>query len=113
IAEWRARSRLRPWLVRGGLAAAASLAALGTGLVLAYLAAAAWPGATAGLAQRKAYPEHFVGWDEVAAATRRALAEPRFGDAILVADNFMLAAELDFALAGARPVFSLDHPLNA
>jgi hypothetical protein len=25
----------------------------------------------------------------------------------------MLAAELDFAFAGARPVYTLDHPINA
>jgi len=33
--------------------------------------------------------------------------------AYFVADNFMLAAELDFAFDGTRAVFTLDHPLNA
>jgi hypothetical protein len=32
---------------------------------------------------------------------------------VLVADNFMLAAEIDFQLDGAVPVYVLDSPLNA
>jgi hypothetical protein len=31
---------------------------------------------------------------------------------VLVADNFMLAAELEFQLDGRRPVYSLDSSLN-
>lgn len=112
-AEWRARCRFPDWMTRGYTTAAATLAALGTGAILAYLAGAVVPAGTAALARHKAYPEHFVGWQEIAAATRQVLVEPRHADAILVADNFMLAAELDFALDGARPVYSLDHPLNA
>jgi 4-amino-4-deoxy-L-arabinose transferase-like glycosyltransferase len=112
-AEWRARCRFPDWMTRGYTTAAATLAALGTGAIFAYLAGAVVPAGTAALARHKAYPEHFVGWQEIAAATRQVLVEPRHADAILVADNFMLAAELDFALDGARPVYSLDHPLNA
>jgi 4-amino-4-deoxy-L-arabinose transferase-like glycosyltransferase len=111
VSEWRERVPARS--MRIGIAATATTTALGTGLILAYLACAAWPPAAAALARHKAYPEHFAGWEEIAGTTRRLLAAPRYADAILVADNFMLAAELDFALDGARPVFSLDHPLNA
>lgn len=86
--------------------------AAGCVLTIAYFAAAAVPGGATSLARFKAFPEHWVGWNEVAAETRGLLEEERFSDATLVADNFMLAAELDFALAAARPVYSLDHPIN-
>jgi 4-amino-4-deoxy-L-arabinose transferase-like glycosyltransferase len=92
--------------------AAFTLLAAGCVLTFVYFAAAAVPGGAASLARSKAFPEHWVGWREVAAETRNRLHEARFGDATLVADNFMLAAELDFALAGTRPVYSLDHPIN-
>ena len=74
---------------------------------------AAVPGGASALARFKAFPEHWVGWNEVSARTRSLLAEPRYRDATLVADNFMLAAELDFALDASRPVYTLDHPINA
>ena len=89
-----------------------AVAFAGTAAVFVYFAMAAVPGGASTLERIKAFPEHWVGWDEVADQTRRHLAEPRFADAVLVADNFMLAAELDFALAGSRPVYTLDHPLN-
>ena len=52
----------------------------------------------------------FAGWSEAAAVARRELAQAP-GD-VLVADNFKLAAELDFALHGSRPVYVLDSPAN-
>lgn len=91
---------------------ASTLLFVGTIGAFAYLAAAAIPGGAVALTSVKAFPEHLVGWREVAATTRQTLAEPRFADAVLVADNFMLAAELDFALGGTRTVYSLDHPIN-
>ena len=98
----------------GSIFVRAALVMLVAGEILAfsYLALAAIPGGATVLARVKAFPEQFVGWREVSAQTRLLLAQPRFADAILVADNFMLAAELDFALDGTRPVYSLDHPLN-
>jgi 4-amino-4-deoxy-L-arabinose transferase-like glycosyltransferase len=98
--------------LRVAMLSAFVLLALGEMLAFTYLAVAAAPGGAVALARVKAFPEHFVGWREVAAETRQLLAQPRYADSVLVADNFMLAAELDFALDGARPVFSLDHPLN-
>jgi hypothetical protein len=94
------------------VAAALALLVLGSCLGFAYLALAATPGGAVVLARFKAFPEHWVGWNEVADATRARLAQPRFAQALLVADNFMLAAELDFALGGTRPVYALDHPIN-
>ena len=61
----------------------------------------------------KAFPEHFVGWTEAAGETRALLQRPEHAADVLVADNFMLAAELDFALDGTRAVYALDHPINA
>jgi hypothetical protein len=83
---------------------------LGQGLVLGYLALATTPGGAARLAGAKAFPYAFVGWREAAALVRPAIAAAP--TALLVADNFVLAAELEFLLGGRRPVFSLDSPLN-
>lgn len=99
--------------IRIALATTFSVLALGNVLAFAYLAAAAVPGTATALARVKAFPEHFVGWGDVAAQTRRLLAQQRFAGSVLVADNFMLAAELDFALDGPQKIYSLDHPLNA
>lgn len=100
------------WTERSGrrwLMAALGVAFAGQLLGLAYLALAATPGGATRLAGVKAFPYAFVGWREVAAQV--AMTDP--GDAVLVADNFVLAAELDFAMGGARPVYSLDSPLNS
>ena len=101
-AHWRA-PEVR-WLSR------TSLLVLVAGLVAAYayLAAATSVELTQRLAGVKAFPEHFVGWNLVGDRTRDLIAD----DTVLVADNFMLAAELDFAFGGTRTVYSLDHPIN-
>ena len=88
-------------------------AVVGTVLVYAYFIAATTTAGTLALSRYKAFPEHFVGWNEAAATTRSLLESPDLANVLLVADNFMLAAELDFALDGSRPVYSLDHSLNA
>lgn len=84
------------------------LGGVGTLLGLGYLALAASAQGADVLAGSKAFPANFVGWRE-SAAQARVLLEQR--DAVLVADNFMLAAELEFQLDG-RPVYSLDSSLN-
>lgn len=63
------------------------------------------------LAASRLYPHNFAGWSASADIARDALAVLPV-DTVLVADNFMLAAQLSFALEG-RAVYSLDHPLNA
>lgn len=94
--------------ITGGL-----LAAIGGATVLAWFAVATQPWAATKLAQGKVFPSHFVGWNEAGEAARRLLENDAEARIVLVADNFMLAAELDFALGGTRPVFVLDSPLNA
>lgn len=103
---------LRTLSSRRFVVAALAVLAVGNLIACVYLAAAALPGGTVALARMKAFPEHLVGWNEAAARTRELLAQ-RFADRVLVADNFMLAAELDFAFAGSRAVYALDQPINA
>ncbi len=95
------------WFVRAAL----FLLAIGLGLSYLYLASATRPSLAEQLASVKAFPEHFVGWNDAADRTRELLAASS-PDTVLVADNFMLAAELDFALDANRVVYSLDHPIN-
>lgn len=83
------------------------LAALAT---LAGMAAVASGPGRAALARLGLYPENFTGWQAAAQAVANARADLP-ADAVLIADNFMLAAELSFALRGAR-VEVLAHPLN-
>jgi len=90
-----------------------ALLAVGSAGVVVYLALAVLPGGATMLAGSKAFPQHFVGWSEVATGTREQLARPQSAKSVLVADNFMLAAELDFALNGEREVYALDQPINA
>ncbi len=110
-----------PVLVRGAMrrkfatvffVAAFAMLCVGTMCVYAYLGAATSADFTERLTGSKMFPEHFVGWDQAARRTQELL-ENKSSDTILVADNFMLAAELDFAFGGTRAVYSLDHPINA
>ncbi|WP_225737431.1 glycosyltransferase family 39 protein [Dyella acidiphila] len=76
---------------------------------LAYLGASAFPAAARWLGAARAMPTALIGWQQSAAIARAQLdAQP----AVLVADNFMMAAELDFQFDGQRPVYTLDSPLN-
>ena len=63
------------------------------------------PSVAARTAGTELYPDNFLGWTEVADALRPRLGK---GDAV-VADHFMLAAQLLFALERRRQVFVLDH----
>lgn len=107
--EWRLGAHTR-WLA-ALRPAAAVLAAAGLALVFAWLALAAIPAASTALAWHKAYPANLVGWREAGEKVRELLATQ--DDAVLVADNFKLAAQLDFQLGGSTVVYSLDHVLNA
>ncbi len=89
--------------------AAFALAGAGQLAVMGYLWLAASPEAVQALASSKAFPSRFVGWREAGVAAKQQLAAHR---AVLVADNFMLAAELQFQLGAQTPVYSLDSPLN-
>ncbi|WP_198148813.1 ArnT family glycosyltransferase [Luteibacter yeojuensis] len=105
---------LPPWLAHAShrmrVFARVSLVVGGAGLLvgLAYLGLAASPRGAVALAGTKAFPSNFTGWRDAAAAL-----PPRGTGALIVADNFMLAAELRFSLGAHVPVYSLDNPLNA
>ncbi|MEO6172640.1 MAG: glycosyltransferase family 39 protein [Arenimonas sp.] len=75
---------------------------------LTYLLTAILPGMAGALAGKKSYPDNFVGWNEISIATNSLLKE----NEIVVADNFMLAAELQFSLPREKMIYVLDHPLN-
>jgi hypothetical protein len=77
---------------------------------MGYLGLAASREGAMALAKAKAFPSNFTGWRESGAEVRRLLADRP--TSVLVADNFMLAAELDFQLGGTVPVYALDSPLN-
>jgi hypothetical protein len=97
-----------PWH-RAWVIAALALAMLGQIGGLTYLGLAASDRGANVLAGMKAFPARFVGWRESGEMARELLAkQPR----VFVADNFMLAAEIDFQLNGAVPVYALDNPLN-
>jgi hypothetical protein len=102
--------RERPVWRAGWLRAAFALAGAGQLVALLYLALAAHESGAHALASVKAFPARFVGWRESANVADKLLsAHP----GVLVADNFMMAAELDFELGGKVPVYALDSPLNA
>lgn len=105
--------RVRKKLWRAGVVAALVLAMAAQLTMYAYLGAAASGGrALDALQGLKAFPVNFTGWRQSAGVTRRLLADMP-ADTVLVADNFILGAELAFQLDGRRPVYVLDSPLNA
>ena len=89
------------WLERWALA----LGWLGTLLLAALMLIPSVPSWAARSAGTALYADNLLGWPEAADALRP-LVKP--GDA-LVADNFMLAAQLSFALDRRPVVYSLDH----
>jgi hypothetical protein len=92
--------------------AMAAFVLAGGGLLagLGYLGLAASPNGARVLAGVKAFPSNFTGWRESSDAVR--VQSAREPSSLIVADNFMLAAELRFALGGAGVIYSLDSPLN-
>jgi hypothetical protein len=86
-------------------AVGATLAIVGSVLVGIAFAAPAVPALVARTAGTSLYPDNFLGWREIADAVRQV----RRPDDVLVADHFMLAAQLSFALDREPRVFVLDH----
>lgn len=97
----------RAWRVLAIGGAALALALQWAGLL--YLGLAAHAGAARWSGAARIVPTAFVGWRESAGIAQTQLAAQ---PALLVADNFMMAAELDFQFDGSREIYSLDHPLN-
>lgn len=112
LAGWLALATAAPLLSqswpRPARIATHAMAAAGTLLCLAWLAVVAIPSWRVVLADGRAYPGGFAGWREAAAAVR---AEPGWRETRIVADNFALAAQLEFALR-RDDIAVLDHPRN-
>jgi 4-amino-4-deoxy-L-arabinose transferase-like glycosyltransferase len=102
---------MQKW-IRVGVAGVWATATLGLIVACSYFALAASPERVDIIGRFKAFPENFVGWNEVAQRTDQLLRQPDLNGVVVVADNFLLAAELDFAFAGQRSIYTLDHPLN-
>lgn len=100
LANWSPR-----W--RRALHASAGLMLLGAS---SFLLMAAIPALRADLAFSRWYPETFAGWPDIAAAVQAERAAMPAGTRVVV-DNFLLGAELGFAL-GEPDIAVLDHPLN-
>lgn len=114
LAGWLALCAAAPVVLagwpRGWRVATVALAGAGLLATFAYLGLVAQPAGRAWLARGPAYADNFSGWREVADAVRGELAAMPPGTA-LVADNFMLGAQLSLAL-GRDDVAVLAHPLN-
>ena len=95
---------------RWARAAVHGVAAAGLLLMVGYLALVAQPAGRQWLAAGPAYADNFSGWDAAAVAVRGELSQMPPGTR-LVADNFMLGAQLAFAL-DRDDVAVLAHPLN-
>lgn len=111
LRDWReAGGRLRaPRRLLAQLAVPLALA--GTLGLFGLLVLATRPADGADAAPRRQQPDNLRGWREVGAwAARLARGAPQ---RVLIADHFMGAAQVDFALRDPRPVYALDHPLNA
>ncbi len=110
---WRSATAAWPAAVRGGvLAATLGMALAGSAVALGYLALAARSPWTAALANYKAFPSNLTGWREAAESAWRQLERPELAGADLLADNFMIGAQLEFELGGVWPVYVLDHARN-
>lgn len=94
---------LRIWRVLAVWGAVLALIVQLAGLLAVYPGAAQWPGVA------RVVPMAFVGWKESAGIAKTQLSRQ---PALLVADNFMMAAELDFQFDGKREIYTLDNPLN-
>jgi hypothetical protein len=114
LAGWLALTCAAPAVLaswpRWARVAVHGMAALGLLLVIGYLSAVATPAGRQWLAAGPAYADNFSGWDAASAAVRSELSAMPPGTR-LVADNFMLGAQLSFAL-GRGDVEVLPHPLN-
>lgn len=98
-----------PHVWRGFAMGGALLALLLQLLGLGYLGLAAHPSTARWLGAARAVPTAFMGWRESAEVAKAQLA---LQPGVLVADNFMMAAELDFQFDGQRKIYTLDSPLN-
>ncbi len=109
LREWRGSAV--GWPKRFVATVAVPLAAIATIGLLALLAGATRPAPVGFGWLERPQPDNLQGWREVGEwAAGLARRQPQ---RTLIADHFMGAAQIDFALHDARPVYALAHPLNA
>ena len=115
LAGWLALACAAPVVLsawpRWARGAVHGLAVLGLLLMVGYLSVLATPAGRQWLAPGPAYADNFSGWDAASDAVRSELSTLPAATR-LVADNFMLGAQLSFAL-DRGDVAVLAHPLNA
>jgi 4-amino-4-deoxy-L-arabinose transferase-like glycosyltransferase len=85
-----------------------ALALIGVFIAASYLFVITTPTLAGHLAGSKQYPDNFLGWEAIAEAVKQEL-KP---DEVVIADNFMLAAQLRFSYQGRVRIKVLEHPLN-
>lgn len=107
LQHWRGGSGWRFWAARCYW----PVLAVGSLALVAVAALASFSSAQQRHVSAALFGGSLIGWPEAAARTRALLAD-RPEHTVLIADNFLLAAELDFALHGTRRPFVLDHPRN-
>ncbi len=108
LRDWR--SDAAGWLRRAIAMLAVPLAALASIGLLVLLVAATRPAPQDFGWLERPHPDNLQGWREVGEwAAELARAQPQ---RTLIASHFMGAAQIDFALHDARPVYALAHPLN-
>ncbi len=107
LREWQADPGWRGRVARWTLASTA----LGALAVFCVMAAASSTRVPYQQAAARVLGAGFIGWPQAASVTQRLL-KSHPADSVLIADNFLLGAELDFALGGTRTVYVLDHPRN-
>jgi hypothetical protein len=90
------------------LRAIMATALVGVFIATSYLFVIATPELAGRLAGSKQYPDNFLGWEAIAQAVKQEL-KP---NETLIADNFMLAAQLRFSYQGRVTIKVLEHPLN-
>jgi hypothetical protein len=110
LRHWREREGRLAWLTRTASMLTPVLALAGTIALGIVLLANAAPAPRGLPAFGRPMPENLQGWHEFGDWARALARHHR--ESILIADNFMPAAELAFALRARRPVYVLDHARN-
>lgn len=106
--RWRGADRGGRWRWLPALAIA--LGAFGTALAFSLLIASTLAAPDARALLSRPFPDNLRGWHEIQDFARAEIG--RAAPDAVIAGDFMLAAQTEFTLRGARRVYALDHPRN-